>query len=323
MKQMRNRALLVLAAAALLMSGVAGCGDRASSAAAVAPASATTTTSASPALTTLGPHVATVAAAGDVACPVGGARCRDAATARVIARIAPQALFALGDLQYETGRLADFRSSYARTWGRYRSITFPAVGNHEYLTPRAAGYFTYFADRAGPTGRGWYARSIGSWRVIALNSNCAEAGGCERGSPQQRWLASELAAHPARCTVAIWHHPRFSSGRHGDDSGTAALWATLRARRADLVLVGHDHNYERFAPQNSDGRPDARGIREFVVGTGGRNTYPLGIPRRNSEVRTTDVHGMLELDLRARGYRWRFRAVPGDEFSDAGTGRCV
>lgn len=320
---MRHPALLVLAAAALLVSGAAGCGDRASSAAADAPAPATGPTSPSPALATLGPHVGTIAAAGDVACPVGGARCGDAATAGVIARIGPQALLALGDLQYETGRLADFRSSYARTWGRYRSITFPAVGNHEYLTPGARGYFTYFGRRAGRPGQGWYARSIGSWRVIALNSNCAEAGGCERGSPQQRWLAAELAAHPARCTVAIWHHPRFSSGLHGDDSGPTALWATLRARRADLVLVGHDHDYERFAPQSSDGRPDAHGIREFVVGTGGRDTYPLAIPRPNSEVRATDVHGVLELDLRARGYRWRFRAVPGDEFSDAGTGRCV
>jgi hypothetical protein len=320
---MRRWPVPVLAVAVLLASGVAGCGGGSSPAAAVAPGSVAGAASPSPALSTLGRHVATVAAGGDVACPVGGASCADAATAGVIARIGPQALLALGDLQYDTGTLADFRSAYARTWGRFRSITLPAVGNHEYGTAGAAGYFTYFGRRAGRRGEGWYARSIGSWRVIALNSNCVEAGGCERGSPQQRWLAAELAAHPARCTVAIWHHPRFSSGRHGDDPRTAALWATLRARRADLVLVGHEHDYERFSPQNSDGRRDVRGMREFVVGTGGRANYSFTRTRPNSEVRATDLHGVLELDLRARGYRWSFRAVPGDGFSDAGTARCM
>jgi len=264
-------------------------------------------------------------AAGDIACAPGEPRtrfaCHQLDTAALIARLRPDAVAALGDLQYETGAPADFAGSYAKTWGTFRARTHPAVGNHEYGAPGAAGYFAYFGARAGPPGRGWYSYALGSWHVVVLNANCVVVG-CGNGSPQQRWLAADLAAHPARCTLAYWHQPRFSSGLHGSDSALAPLWRTLQRGGADVALSGHDHDYERFAPQDADGRLDpARGIVQFVVGTGGRSHYPVLVARRNSRAHAT-VFGVLALTLGRGAYRWRFVAEPGVGFRDSGAARC-
>jgi acid phosphatase type 7 len=270
-------------------------------------------------------HGPTLVAAGDVACAPGERRtrfaCHQLDTAALIARLKPAAVAALGDLQYETGSLADFRGSYAKTWGTFRDRTRPALGNHEYGTPGAAGYFAYFGARAGKPGQGWYSYGLGSWHVVVLNANCEEVG-CDAGSPQQRWLAADLAAHRARCTLAYWHQPRFSSGLHGDEDDVAPLWRTLQRAGADVVLSGHDHDYERFAPQDANGRLDrAHGIVQFVVGTGGKSHYPILFAHRNSRAHAT-VFGVLALTLGRGAYRWRFAAEPGVGFGDVGAAPC-
>lgn len=270
-------------------------------------------------------HGPTLVAAGDVACAPGEPRtrfaCHQLDTAALVARLNPRAVAVLGDTQYEAGSLADFEGSYAKTWGTFRDRTHPAVGNHEYGTPGAAGYFTYFGARAGRPGEGWYAYALGGWHVVVLNANC-DIVGCRFGSPQQRWLAADLAAHPARCTLAYWHQPRFSSGLHGSDEALAPLWRTLQRGGADVALSGHDHDYERFAPQDAGGRLDrAHGIVQFVVGTGGKSHYPILFARRNSRAHAS-VFGVLALTLGRGAYRWRLVAEPGVGFRDGGTARC-
>jgi len=272
-----------------------------------------------------GVHGPLLAAAGDVACARGERRthfaCHQLDTAALIARLRPAAVAALGDLQYEAGSLADFEGSYDKTWGTFRDRTHPAIGNHEYGTPEAAGYFAYFGARAGKPGEGWYSYALGSWHVVVLNANCEEVG-CDAGSPQQRWLAADLAAHPARCTLAYWHQPRFSSGLHGNENDVAPLWRTLQRAGADVVLSGHDHDYERFAPQDTGGDLDrAHGIVQFVAGTGGKSHYPILFAHRNSRAHAT-VFGVLALTLGRGAYRWRFVAEPGVGFRDGGTARC-
>jgi acid phosphatase type 7 len=197
----------------------------------------------------------------------------------------------------------------------------PAIGNHEYETPGAAGYFATFGARAGRPGEGWYSYELGSWHVVALNANC-DVVGCGAGSPQQRWLRADLATHASRCTLAYWHQPRFSSGLHGSDDALIPLWRTLQRGGADVALSGHDHDYERFAPQAADGRLDpAHGIVQFVVGTGGASHYPVLLARRNSRTHAT-VFGVLRLTLGRGAYRWRFVAEPGVGYRDAGAARC-
>src|SRR6185369_17671028 len=191
------------------------------------------------------------------------------------------------------------------------------------------GYYDYFngagslTGPAGEPGKGYYTFHNGAWRLFALNSNCSAAGGCGVGSPQEVWLKAQLAAHPAPCTLAFWHHPRFSSGEHGNSTATQALWQDLYDANADVVLVGHDHDYERFAPQDPTGVSDpARGIREFVVGTGGRSHYAIGTPAPNSEVRNSDTFGVLRLTLHPSSYDWKFVPEAGGTFTDSGTGYC-
>jgi hypothetical protein len=255
--------------------------------------------------TTLEEDTVTVVAAGDIACPRSLA-CTD--TSALVESLHPDAVLALGDLQYERGELFDFQSVYDKTWGRFKDITHPSPGNHEYSTPGAAGYFDYF--KVPP----WYSVDIGTWHVVALNSNCRSIGGCGPGSPQERWLREDLAAHPARCTLAFWHHPRFSSGYHGSDPGYDPFWADLAAAHAEVVLGGHDHDYERFAPD--------RGIRQFVVGTGGRSLYPILGPEPGSETHNDDTYGVLELRLRPSSYDWRFVAAGPSKFADSGHTDC-
>jgi acid phosphatase type 7 len=262
----------------------------------------------------------TVIAAGDIVdCPnTAGSE----ATAKLLDKI-PGTVLPIGDLAYPDGSDASFRC-YDKTWGRHKARTRPAPGNHEYHTAGAAGYFRYFGKAAGDPARGYYSFDLGSWHIIALNSQCSAIGGCGRGSPQEQWLRQDLQKNAANCTLAFWHIPLFSSGdEHGNSPEMKAFWDDLYAAGADVVLNGHDHDYERFAPQTPNGAADpARGIREFVVGTGGKSQRGFHQPLPTTEIRSNSTFGVLQLTLHAQGYDWRFIPVAGGEFTDSGTGRC-
>jgi hypothetical protein len=258
--------------------------------------------------------------AGDIATCDGDA---DARTAALLDGI-PGTVFTLGDNAYRDGTAREFTRCYGPTWGGVRSRTRPVIGNHEYHTRDAAGFFGYFGAAAGPPGRGYYSYEAGSWHVVVLNSNCTSvAGGCGTGSPQQRWLAADLA-RGARCTVAMTHHPLFTSAAtHPPSTEIRPLVQTLYDAGVEVLLSGHNHVYERFAPQTPVGRRDtARGIRQFVVGTGGAGLYPFGRPAPHSEVRDNETFGVLRLTLRPGSYRWDFIPVRGAEFTDTGSGTC-
>ena len=274
-----------------------------------------------------------IAAAGDIACdPASGsynggsgtaASCHMKATSDLLVGSGLSKVLTLGDNQYEKGELAKFKQSYDPSWGRVKAMTRPSVGNHEYGTARASGYFDYFGASAGDRSKGYYSFDVGAWHLIALNSNCSAVGGCGAGSAQAKWLKADLARNPAVCTLAYWHHPRFSSGQHGNNTSVSTFWQLLYAAGADVVLAGHDHDYERFAPQTPAGAADpANGIREFVVGTGGKNHYGFSAVRPNSQVRNSTVYGVLKLTLHPAGYDWRFVPEPGKTFTDSGTGTC-
>jgi hypothetical protein len=244
------------------------------------------------------------------------------ATSNILVNRHFKAVLPLGDEQYEAGAYQKFLTSYRPTWGRLKSISHPVPGNHEYGTPAAGGYFAYFGKAAGPPKKGYYSYGIGSWHLIALNGNCSEVGGCGRGSAQDRWLRHDLATHARRCTLAYWHQARFSSGPHGNDATYTRFWRDLYRGGADLVLNGHDHDYERFGPQDPAGRRDVkRGIREFVVGTGGASLYPYFSIREHSQVRASGVFGVLRLTLHRGSYGWRFISL-GGKFSDSGETLC-
>jgi predicted phosphohydrolase len=261
--------------------------------------------------------------AGDIA------NCKDLSGAETTAKLLdniPGVVFTLGDHAYPDGTASQFTDCYAPTWGRHKARTRPSIGNHDYHTPHAAGYFAYWGNAAGDPQKGYYSYELGAWHVVVINSNCQEVGGCDAGSPQERWLRSDLQAHPATCTLAYWHHPMFSSGakpQHARHLELKPLWQALYDANADLVLNGHEHNYERFAPQDPDGKPDtARGVREIVVGVGGKDFDPLTLPQPNSEVRGDGVLGVLKLTLHAKSYDWDFVPAPGAPFSDHGTATC-
>jgi acid phosphatase type 7 len=232
-------------------------------------------------------------------------------------------VLALGDIVHPGGALHEYRRCFDPGWGDLKARTRPVPGNHDYRTPGAAGYFAYFGALAGEPSRGYYSFDLGWWHIIAINSVCQPIGGCRERSPQIQWLEADLAAHPAACTLAYWHHPRFSSGDGVALPRTATLWQVLYAAGADVILNGHDHDYERFAPQDPAGRSDPqRGIREFVVGTGGANLTPRLRVAPNSERWTGDSHGVLELTLRRGEFDWRFIAAETGEVIDRGTDRC-
>ena len=282
-----------------------------------------------------------IGAAGDIACDPSNASfngglgtsssCRQKYTASLLASMNPAAVLDLGDNQYYCGGYQAYLQSYDLSWGALKSITHPSVGNHEYLTSggtdcspttNAAGYFQYFGSAAGQTGQGYYSFDVGTWHIIALNTNCGNAGGCSSGSPQYNWLQSDLAAHTNYCTLAFWHIPLYSSGGRAA-SNSQSFWNLLYAYNADLILSGHDHIYERFAPQNPTGGYDpVRGIREFIVGTGGANHTSLVTTAANSEVRNTDTFGVLQLTLHATSYDWQFVPESGKTFTDSGTQNC-
>ena len=283
-----------------------------------------------------------IAAAGDIACDPGSSSfnsgngtsssCHQKATAALLSA-GLSAVLPLGDNQYYCGSLAAFNASYDLSWGAQKAITRPAVGNHEYLTQGgtgcdatnagAAGYFAYFGTNAGAQGSGYYSFDVGAWHLIALNSNCGDAGGCSANSPQGKWLAADLAAHRTVCTLAYWHIPLFSSGGRAS-SNSKAFWDQLYAAGADVILSSHDHTYERFARQTPAGLADpVAGIREFIVGTGGANHTSFSTTVANSEVRNSNTYGVLRLTLHATSYDWQFVPETGASFSDSGSEACV
>jgi len=266
--------------------------------------------------------VAVLVGAGDIAScdDLKGAE----ATAKLLDNI-PGTVFAAGDLAYPDGSDEQFANCYGPTWGRFKDRTRPAPGNHEYHSDGASGYVRYFGAAAGDPKKGYYSYDLAAWHVIVLNSECDAVGGCEAGSAQEQWLRQDLQAHRAKCTLAYWHKPLFSSGAaHGNDPEIKPLWDALYSADADVVINGHDHHYERFAPQDPAGKADSqRGIREFVVGTGGKNSHrKLSTPKPNSEVRQADTFGVLKLTLRATSYDWEFVPEAGRTFTDSGSGTC-
>jgi acid phosphatase type 7 len=286
-----------------------------------------------------------IAAAGDIACdPLdshysngngSSSQCAQKATSNLLVNKGYAAVLALGDNQYYCGSLSAFQQSYDPTWGRVKSITHPVVGNHEYLThggstpatgcdatnTGASGYFTYYGSAAGSPGAGYYSFNVGAWHLIALNSNCGNAGGCSTSSAQGKWLAADLAANSTKCLLAYWHIPLFSSGGRANNN-TLSFWNQLYAAGADLVLDGHDHIYERFAPQTPAGVADpVNGITEITVGTGGSNHTSIASIATNSVVRNTTSFGVLKVTLHAASYDWSFVAANGT-FSDGGTANC-
>jgi acid phosphatase type 7 len=246
------------------------------------------------------------------------------ATAKLIDQI-PGTVFAVGDLAYPDGSDEQFAKCYGPTWGRFKNRTRPVPGNHEYHSGAASGYTRYFGAQAGDPAKEYYSFDLGAWHIIALNSECEDVGGCDDSSPEGQWLRRDLAQHPAKCTLAYFHKPLFSSGKaHGNDSEMKPIWDALYAVNADVVINGHDHDYERFSPQDPDGKADSqRGIREFVVGTGGKNSHrTFAKTKPNSEIKQADTFGVLKLTLHASSYDWEFVPEAGKTFRDSGSGLC-
>ncbi len=270
-------------------------------------------------------------AAGDIVCTnmgtPNGSSCEHLATSQLIVDQNPNAVLPLGDLCHDP-TAACFSGFYDPSWGRLKAKTYPVVGNHEYLVSGASTYFDYFngsGSQTGPAGdrnKGYYSYDLGSWHLIALNSNCGSVGGCGPGSPQEQWLRADLAAHPSTCTLAYWHIPLWSSGGRASPN-MYTVTRDLYNSHVELVLSGHDHIYERFAPQDPDANPDPlNGIRAFIVGTGGANHTLLSTIAPNSLVRDTNTFGALKLTLHASSYDWQFVPVPGGTFTDSGSAAC-
>jgi hypothetical protein len=261
--------------------------------------------------------------AGDIAnCEINGGS-GAVATAHLIDGI-PGTVFTVGDHAYPSGTARQFQDCYDPRWGRHKARTRPAPGNHDYLTDNARPYFDYFGDSAGPDRRGYYSYTLGAWHIISLNSFIA----ADRPSPQIEWLRKDLSENRSACTLAYWHIPVFSSGPHGREAQTTGhmleTWRVLYEFGADVVINGHDHDYERFAPQDPKGKADPKkGIREFVVGTGGGGLYEFRQIRPNSEARDNRSYGVLKLTLRATDYTWEFVPGAGEQFRDSGTSSCV
>ncbi len=282
------------------------------------------------------PDVVRAVAVGDMVCDPndpgqGGAKtCKAQEVSNVAVALHPDAFFGLGDYVYEVPKSDTYRDQYDPSYGRLKDITVPAIGNQEYKVHDANTFRTYFGGRAGPQ-QGYWSTEFGKWHVVVLNSNCTVVvGGCKEGSPQQKWLAQDLQDSKDHCTVALMHHPRWSTGLGGPDGRLQDLFATLAANHVELVLSGHEADYERFAALNADGAPDPSGTRQFVVGTGGQVVYEPGegdAPWRNkgrtvsSEFRDFSQHGVLELTLRPDSYDWSFHTLDGTVL-DKGSGQC-
>jgi hypothetical protein len=273
------------------------------------------------------PDIVRIAAAGDIACdpPYSptATTCQQAATARLITSRENTTrgiagVLALGDTQYDSGTLYDYKHSYAPTWGAFKGKTRPVLGNHEYGTAGASGYFDYFGAAAHRRTNGYYAYNLGSWRLYALNTNCDRIN-C---TAELKWLSQDLAANSRRCSLVAMHHPRFSSGLHGSSRWAGIFWPVLDRHQVDVALAGHDHDYERFAPMSSAGSLSTQGIRSWVVGTGGKELRPFVRQHAGSRVRSSVKAGVLFMSLRPQNYSWRFRTIDG-ELRDSGDARCV
>jgi hypothetical protein len=252
----------------------------------------------------------TLVGAGDIAVCGSSA---DEATAALLDAI-PGTVFTTGDNVYSSGTATEFADCYGPGWGRHLGRTRPSPGNHDYATGSASGYFGYFGSRAGPAGRGYYAYSLGGWRIYSLNSE-------RMTGSQLEWLRADLGARSARCSLAYWHRPLFSSGMHGDHPGVRPFWRALYRAGAELVINGHEHEYERFAKLRPDGTRARKGLRQIIVGTGGASLREFGSIRPHSVVRDAGSHGVLKLTLAASGYSWQFIGIAGDT-RDAGSGVC-
>jgi hypothetical protein len=297
---------------------------------------------------TAGPATIRVAAVGDMACDpedpdfgattrAQGDHCRQLAVSDLAVAMNPAVLLGLGDFQYELPTSEAYRTVYQPSFGRLRDRTVPVYGNQEYKVQDANTFTAYFGDRVEDP-RGYWSQDLGRWHLVVLNSNCAAvAGGCATGSPQQAWLAGDLADNDRRCVIAAWHHPRWSTGIGGSDDRTGDLFRTLYDHEVELVLSGHEADYERFGPLNAEGEPDAQGVRQFVVGTGGQAHYrPDAGDSRNERgepaVRRTgpaseyvdyDHHGVLELELGPDSWRWSFHPLEGETpTEDEGSASC-
>jgi acid phosphatase type 7 len=261
---------------------------------------------------------AVLVGAGDIAnCEVGDGHM---ATARVLDNI-PGTVFTMGDHAYPKGSKKSFEECYNLSWGRHKARTRPSVGNHDIKTKNGMPYYDYFGEAAGPRGLGYYSYNLGAWHIIALNSSVA----IDRKSKQLKWLRKDLAENPSTCTLAYWHIPLFSSGEHGGEPQLIRdAWWILHEAGVDVVVNGHDHDYERFAPQDPKGKADPeRGIRQFVVGSGGGGVYSFGKIMENSEVRQNKSYGVIKFTLRPGNYDWEFVTAKGEPFEDTGTGQCV
>ena len=317
-KGMRTRSGALLAVALVCVLTVTSCGSTSQPSA----ADDDRRDRADPAQPSAAAGTARVVAAGDIACKprsrVRPWKCRHRATAKVAARMRPHVVLPLGDLQYERGTLRQFRRSYARSWGKLASRTRPTIGNHEYGTPGARGYFSYFWSRQ-PGPPGYYRTTTGSWALYHLNSNCSMVN-C---ASQAAWLDQQMTARPARCTLVTMHHPRFSSGSHGNQTFVEPLWDVAYEHRNDLVLSGHEHLYERFLPMDGAGRIEpSRGMQSFIVGTGGKDLFPYGTRKAGSAYLQNRLFGVLVLVLHDGWYSWGFKAVTG-QILDRGARSCV
>jgi predicted phosphodiesterase len=263
----------------------------------------------------------TLAAAGDIVGDCTGSSCGYRKTAAVITSLNPTTVLALGDISNRSGAATDYTSRFNSSWGVFKPKIRPVPGNHDYLVAGAANFFKYFGAAANPP-HGYYSYNVGTWHIVAINSNCSKVGGCQAGSAQEKWLKNDLAQHPAACTLAFWHHPRYSSGFGGDNTSMKDIFQDLYNARADVVLSGHSHDYERFALQNNAGQRDANGIRQFVVGTGGASHTRFGSIKPNSQAHNNDTFGVLKMTLGATSYSWKFVPVAGKTFTDSGTRNC-
>ncbi len=274
-----------------------------------------------------------IAAAGDIACDPnvpefnGGygtaTECRLMEVSDLLVNTGLTAVLPIGDISNADGSLYVYQQAYDPTWGRVKSITHPVLGNHDYLNnPTASGYFTYFGSIAGDPTKGYYSYDIGAWHIVALNSMCTPVGGCDAGAPEELWLKADLAAHPNMCTLAYWHHPRFSSGEQGSYVAYDTFWKDLYAAGVEIVLNGHDHVYERYAPQSPSAVADSKGVQEFIVGTGGKVMNAFATVQPNSVIRHTNTFGVLRLTLHPTSYDWQFVPEAGQTFTDSGSRDC-
>ena len=231
-------------------------------------------------------------------------------------------LIVTGDIAYPNGTAAELAACYDPSYGKYKAHTYPVPGNHDYNTTDAADYFAYFGSRVGTIAEPWYSVSIGDWHFVMVNSNCASVGGCDTSSPQYIWLSNELATHTNQCVAAVWHHPRWSTGYHGNNTDVADMYALLVDRGVDLLLTGHDHNYERFTTINAGGVEASNGVREFVVGTGGASLRDFATTSPLSQARYKDSYGVLRLALSDTSYSWTFLPTGSTSFTDTGSDTC-